>query len=475
VKITKTTVDAAWRRRPEDGRPKKGGEAKGGVAADARSARRLPKGTRLVVADAGCGGLALIVTSGTMTWSYSYKPRGTDPLTGKRFSTRSVTIGNPETHSPDDAREAANRLKGEAKAGLDPAAQRRARLSREAADRARTAGRLLEEYGRTLAVRPKLRGSGTLSRRVAAEELANARAAVAAMRAEDKPVAELTAVDLRALLRTTAGHPAAARHRFGALSRFFDWCHEEGHVAANPCALVARARRPRAVPPRQHVLKPAELALLWRAAGEADGLEPVHRDFVRFLIAVPCRRGEAANLDWAHLDLDAGLWRQPGTMTKNGDTHNFHLHRLALDLLRERHAAAGEPKGGLVFPAPRSGKAITTFSAIKRALDAKAEMTGWRVHDCRRSFATAMGEAGIPEPVADAVLNHRQAATRGGVLGVYQRARRWPEQVEAMNAWGALLEAAIEGGPTPTDSRPEASAVVDLHRARIARRGAGRS
>ena len=38
----------------------------------------------------------------------------------------------------------------------------------------------------------------------------------------------------------------------------------------------------------------------------------------------------------------------------------------------------------------------------------------------------------MPETVVDAVLNHRQAATRGGVLGVYQRAQRWPEQVAAM-------------------------------------------
>ncbi len=63
-------------------------------------------------------------------------------------------------------------------------------------------------------------------------------------------------------------------------------------------------------------------------------------------------------------------------------------------------------------------------------------LTGWTWHDFRRSFATALGEAGIPEAVADAVLNHRQSATRGGVLGVYQRASRWPEQVKAMEHWG---------------------------------------
>ena len=59
--------------------------------------------------------------------------------------------------------------------------------------------------------------------------------------------------------------------------------------------------------------------------------------------------------------------------------------------------------------------------------------------------STALGEAGIPETVADAILNHRQSATRGGVLGVYQRASRWPEQIRAMEHWGRLLAGAIDG------------------------------
>ena len=98
------------------------------------------------------------------------------------------------------------------------------------------------------------------------------------------------------------------------------------------------------------------------------------------------------------------------------------------------------------------GGVVDTFSDIKAALieatklgEQASELNGWTWHDFRRSFATALGEAGIPEAVADAVLNHRQSATRGGVLGVYQRASRWPEQVKAMELWGRLLAAAIEG------------------------------
>lgn len=100
---------------------------------------------------------------------------------------------------------------------------------------------------------------------------------------------------------------------------------------------------------------------------------------------------------------------------------------------------------GLVFPAPESGKALDTFTRLKKRISNGADMADWTWHDFRRSFATALGEAGIPETVADAILNHRQSATRGGVLGVYQRARRWPEQMRAMEHWGRLLAEAIDG------------------------------
>jgi integrase len=135
-------------------------------------------------------------------------------------------------------------------------------------------------------------------------------------------------------------------------------------------------------------------------------------------------------------------------MTKNREAHRLHLHSLAIDVLRERHKATGGK--GLVFPAPRFGGELVTFAAIKAALIEATEirgeaLTGWNWHDTRRSFATALGEAGVSEGVADAILNHRQSATRGGVLGVYQRASRWPEQVRAMELWGRMLAAVIEG------------------------------
>jgi integrase len=417
TKITRSTIEAAWRRRGA--------------------------GLRRVIGDFECRGLALIVSSMSMSWVYSYKPRGVDPSTGKRFVTKSLTIGNPETHSPDHARTAANELKGRAKAGFDPAADRKAGIEEAANRRGRTVDRLVAEYARALPSRRRLRGPGLISSSFAKEEISHVRAAVEVMGAGCKPIKDVDVADIRRLLRADPERPNAARHRFAAVRRFFDWCHDEGMLSTNPCAQIAKARRPRTPASRAHCLSMAELAALWRAA---EALPYVQRDFVRTLIAVPCRRGEAATLQWGHVDLSSAIWSQPGHLTKNREAHRLHLHPLTLEILRPRHEAAGKPASGLVFPAPRSSKAITTFSAIRRALkEAAPELVGWRLHDMRRSFATALGEAGVSETIADAILNHRQAATRAGVLGVYQRSVRWPEQVAAMQRWGRLLEAALEG------------------------------
>src|SRR6478735_1360164 len=86
-RCTKATIDAAWRRKKPD--------------------------HRLIVRDKDCRGLALIINPTTMTWSYAYRPRGTNPVTGRRWPNRTVTLGNPASRSPDDARTEANWTKGQ--------------------------------------------------------------------------------------------------------------------------------------------------------------------------------------------------------------------------------------------------------------------------------------------------------------------------------------------------------------------------
>lgn len=319
AKITEALIENAWKRRAPD--------------------------LRLIMRDAECRGLALVVNSTSMRWAYSYRPRGTDPTTGKRWPNEHVTIGSPATHSVRDARHEANRLKGTVAAGGDPAAVKKAKADADNEKRASTLGRLADLYAKRLPGRPKMRGTGTPSPRHVTSELSHVRAAITAMQADTTPAVDLTERKIRRLLDSLAPMPATARARFGALSRFLDWCKDHGDLKVNPCDALSRQSRPRSVAARQDYLELADMARLWKAA---EALAPVHRGLVRFLMAVPCRRGEATRLDWADIDLARGIWTQPGTMTKNGDPHRFQLPTLVVDLLRVFHEVAGKPVAGLV-------------------------------------------------------------------------------------------------------------------------------
>lgn len=418
IKITRSTIELAWKKRAKD--------------------------VRRIIRDKERRGLALIVNETTMRWEYSYRPRGVDPRSNKRWPNRTVTIGDPSEVSPDDARDEANKVRGRVRDGGDPAADRKAAIEEQARKRSLICERLLDDYAKALPERPKMRGGdGLPTAEYVAVEVRQTRLAIEAIKAELIPVTELTAADVRKLVSKSSGKGGNAKARFGALSRFLDWCVDDELITVNPCSLLARNRRPRPLQARQGYLTTDRLAHLWKAA---DALrEPVWRDIARFLIAVPVRRGEAAEVDWSHVDFASDELKQPELITKNGDPHRLHLHPLAIDILTRRWKDAGKPTAGLVFPGPRAGKQILNWGDVKSELDTAASLTGWIWHDLRRSFATALGEVGVSETVADAVLNHRQSATRGGVLGVYQRASRWPEQVKAMQLWGRLLAAAIEG------------------------------
>ena len=61
------------------------------------------------------------------------------------------------------------------------------------------------------------------------------------------------------------------------------------------------------------------------------------------------------------------------------------------------------------------------------------------MHDLRRSFATHLADHNIAEPhLVEVILNHA-SGHRGGVAGVYNRARYSAEMQRALTAWGDLL------------------------------------
>ncbi len=366
-------------------------------------------------------------------------------------------IGTPGSHGPEAARDSAGELRVQNRAGNDLAERQRKKIVAASQRRASAITKLEATYKEILPLRPKLRGTGRLSAGSVKMELDHLRLGLLAMAVGDKPIQDLSPADLRRLLQARADQPATARKHFGAISRFLDWCVEEAYLPANPAHQLPKSRRPRAVAARRVCPSPSDLAAIWTAAAVLDDPEC---DFVRLLIAIPARLREVARMDWAHIDLAAKTWSLPAEATKTRSAHVFHLPALAVTILQSRHSAAAKPAKGIVLPSPRAKAALSTFTAIKTSIKAEIEKSGlqaddgsprklppWTFHDFRRAFASACAENGVAEPVADAILSHAQAATRGGVLGVYQRSTRVQEQVAAMATWCRLLTTAISGQP----------------------------
>ena len=311
TRITRATIEAAWKRRNE------------------------PHGQRIVIRDSVCPGLALVVGARSASWLLTYKPRGSNPQTGRRWATQSITIGTVASHGPEAARDEAARLKMTSRDGNDPAAERRERIRAASDQRSRTASAVLERYAAALPHRASMRGTaGKISCRYATHEIRFVRQALVLMNMLDRPLAEIEPAAISRMLAALAAHPGVAWHAGGALHRFFDWTIDHGFADRNPVLALPRSKRPRPPKARDSYLTPEQIAVLWHAA---DGLSvPVWRDLVRFLLVVPARAGVVQRLTWRDLDLERAVWNQPGLVTKNGDPHRIHLPRLALEILQSR-------------------------------------------------------------------------------------------------------------------------------------------
>jgi len=410
------------------------------------------------------GGLDLVVgKDGPGRWRYRYRPRGFDPDTEKRYPQRSMTIGTTDTHSLKEAGLEAAALKLRVAKGEDPALADRAAATQVRAEAVATERKAAIDEAARVTCRIKLgdyrdaiaaRGRSAKHQR---EELAQVRLALESVGLMDATPAEVTAGHVDKIL---AGCPPLSRAlRFGALDRFLRWANSRGQGAAPATSLLAKHERPRPPAPRQRVLAAAEVACVWNATGSLRA--PALSDLVRFLCSTPCREGEAARATWAEIDFPGRTWTQ--ATSKNGRPHRFPLNDRAMAVLAARREATGrKPKPtDLVFPAPRSGEVFGGWSNLKQSLDDRTgeAVASWRIHDLRRTAATALGEEGYDDALIDMLLNHTAAGTRSVLTRTYNTAQRWDDRVRAMHAWGRWIGAAL-GEEEP------AATVVDLADAR---------
>jgi integrase len=343
---------------------------------------------------------------------------------------RRQVIGEFPTTTTAAARKRAEQLRGVARGGADPVAERNAKREAErAADRAKrerkatvafTVDRLIDEWQ-----------AEHLSKRSASyrqEAPRRLRAALGGM--GDRPAAEVDRAEANAALRAavaTAGRIGVNRVRAYARA-CFAWGVRELRIPSSPFADLATPGDDEEA--RDRFLDDAELARVWRAAG---GIGEQWRAIVRLLILTGQRRGEVAGMGWSEISPDLTTWVIPAARSKNGRKHEVPLAPAAAEIIRATPRFAG---CDLVFSqgrkTPPSG-----FGRAKERLDGALSdppISPWTLHDLRRTVATGLQRAGVRLEVTEAVLNH-VSGTRSGIVGVYQRHAWTAEKGAALEDW----------------------------------------
>jgi integrase len=359
--------------------------------------------------DAGCPGFGVKVTpKGRKVFIVLYRTGGA----GSRL--RKYTIGPYGRVTLHQARVAAQKVFAAKLEGRDPAAEKRAARRRIVADRVED---VLETF---IAQRLSQNRSGDEIARLLRREVGKPWSGRSIHEISKRDVVEVvTAIEQR-------GAPVAANKALKAIKTFLRWCVGRAVLDQSPAEGVPLPSKEVA---RDRVLDDSELAQVILAARKIGG---PYGGIVELLALTGQRREEVAGLQWEELNLAQRVWTLPKSRTKNEKAHVIHLSEQSMAVLT-----------GADWPAPYMFSLLGTkpfqeFSRAKRRLDELSGVTGWRLHDLRRSCVSGMARLGIAPHIADKILNH-QAGIISGVAAVYQRHDFLAERRTVVEKWGAHI------------------------------------
>jgi integrase len=234
---------------------------------------------------------------------------------------------------------------------------------------------------------------------------------------------DITSRDLADSLAKLKHVPVSQRYAFSTIRAFMRWAHRMHYLDRNP---MERMQSPHPYVARERVLTDAELARLWNASGD-----DTFGRIVKVLILTGQRRGEIARLKGSMIGKDSVTL--PAELCKNGRSHTFPVGILARTLLDSDVESDEYFFKGRGKETPFDG-----WSKCKPKLEERAEVSGWTLHDLRRTFASGLAALGVSIPVIERLLNH-VSGSFGGIVGVYQRYDYMVEMRDAIQKWERFL------------------------------------
>ncbi|MBS0649426.1 MAG: site-specific integrase [Verrucomicrobia bacterium] len=188
---------------------------------------------------------------------------------------------------------------------------------------------------------------------------------------------------------------ATLSHLMGVCIKQWEWTSE------NPVKKIPREKEPRE---RARVLSPEERHRLFEACKQSAN--PFLFTFVVLLLGTGCRYNEIRCLKWTDVDIFQG--KITITKTKNSDICCVPIRGLPLKLLVELSSKSSSI--GYVFPSPNKSKPIELRRAFRTAIK-RADLQGFRGHDCRHFYASEMLAQGLSLGEIGRLLNQRSVAS----------------------------------------------------------------
>jgi integrase len=400
-----------------------------------KSLKDLPKTGRKIVWDTElpCFGLQ-VMASGVRSFICQY--RACDAA-GTRGKSRRMKLGGSMNaagleQARNEARAILGRISGAKATGqsADPLGERQAQEARNRAIRQANAdaGRftmraLFNAYTRSKAFRAQRKH----------ENVAAGIALHLVPRLGGVAVYELTRHQISEAIDDIAAKvgPGAAIAAFSRLRATLNW-----YAAAKKTAIpdlpgndnftvpIVKGMAPSKGKPRERTLTDDEIRKLWGAANDAGQFGRL----VKFLLLTGMRRDEARLMTRA--ELGENQVEIPAERYKTGKTFVAPLSAQAKVILAEIPANDWD----LVFHGP-NGKGLD-YHILKGKLDKAARVTGYTLHDLRRTARSLMSRIGVQADVGERCLGH----VVGGIRGVYDKHSYYREKLAAYEALAAEID-----------------------------------
>jgi integrase len=194
---------------------------------------------------------------------------------------------------------------------------------------------------------------------------------------------------------------------------------------------------------RSRILNDAEIRAVWQAADSAGS----YGALVKLLLVCGQRLDKVRTMRWSDIAPD-GTWTIRTETREKGNAGSLKLPKLALDVIEAQPRLASNDH---IFAGHRGAQFFKWDR--KDALDKTSGVTGWRIHDLRRTSRSLLSRAGVRPDIAEKVLGH----AAGNIESIYDRHSYSEEKAAALRGLAVLIERIVHGPPGGNE--------VELHEA----------